>query len=168
MRLRKPCVRLRLLRWGWNVLFDTTGLRKTRVLCDSEKGALHNTPPGRCQRRGPLLSTGQSAWLQLGCTLGRAGSHAGRPWPRVWAVPLRRRARSRPGACRHPAARRAEPWMQSMSEMIGEIAGRSELGARSHRRAQSFTTATRANTLFPSSDVRTRARDEAILRRERP
>jgi hypothetical protein len=23
MRLRKPCVRLRLLRWGWNVRFTT-------------------------------------------------------------------------------------------------------------------------------------------------
>jgi hypothetical protein len=47
---------LRLLRWGWNVLLLTTGLRRPSPH-DPAKGALSNTPPGRCQRRG-LESSG--------------------------------------------------------------------------------------------------------------
>jgi hypothetical protein len=43
MRLRNPWVRLRLLRWGWNVLFTTSSeleLLREGTLDPSAKGAL--------------------------------------------------------------------------------------------------------------------------------
>jgi hypothetical protein len=57
IRLRKPWVRLRLLRWGWNVRFTTTSDRTARrwcLECPRVKGALNSTRPGGCQswRRG--------------------------------------------------------------------------------------------------------------------
>jgi hypothetical protein len=60
--LRKPCVRLRLLRWGWNVLFTAASGAESH---DSEKGALHNTPPGQCQRREPSPLVPETAEIAL-------------------------------------------------------------------------------------------------------